>query len=106
MELARHLRFLFERKHSGKLAHSLLGQNAAAGSQDGFRRPYIDRYECVLPRDDNEIDAERCRICLREKSPITLLIFDSAGRWLVCLSAGVVRAGRGNLDRTIGGVSA
>jgi hypothetical protein len=37
---------------------------------------------CYL-RDDNEIDAERCRISLREKSPITLLTLDGAGK--VCL---------------------
>jgi hypothetical protein len=30
---------------------------------------------CYL-RDDNEIDAERCRISLREKLPITLLTLD------------------------------
>ena len=37
---------------------------------------------CYL-RDDNEIDAERCRISLREKSPITLLTLDGAGH-VVC----------------------
>jgi hypothetical protein len=39
---------------------------------------------CYL-RDDNEIDAERCRISLREKLPITLLTLDDAGR-VVCLT--------------------
>jgi hypothetical protein len=44
---------------------------------------------CYL-RDDNEVDAERCRISLRGKTPITLLTFDSAGR-IVCLT-GVVHS--------------
>jgi hypothetical protein len=44
---------------------------------------------CYL-RDDNQIDAERCRISQREKSPITLLTLDSAGR-VVCLT-GVVQS--------------
>jgi hypothetical protein len=39
---------------------------------------------CYL-RDDNEIDAERCRISLREKSPITLLTLDGAGK-VVCFT--------------------
>jgi hypothetical protein len=39
-------------------------------------------------RDDNEIDAERCRISLREKSQVTLFTLDGAGR-VVCLT-GVV----------------
>ena len=42
---------------------------------------------CYL-RDDNEIDAERCRISLREKSQVTLFTLDGAGR-VVCLT-GVV----------------
>jgi hypothetical protein len=44
---------------------------------------------CYL-RDDNEIDAERCQISLREKSPITLLTLDRAGH-VVCF-AGVVQS--------------
>jgi hypothetical protein len=44
---------------------------------------------CYL-RDDNEIDAERCRISLREKSPITLLTLDGAG--LVVCFTGVVQS--------------
>jgi hypothetical protein len=38
---------------------------------------------CYL-HNDNEIDAERCRISLREKSPVTLFTLDSAGHvfWL------------------------
>jgi hypothetical protein len=41
-------------------------------------------------RDDNEIDAGRCRISLREKSPITLFTLDSVGR-ILCLT-GVVQS--------------
>jgi hypothetical protein len=44
---------------------------------------------CYL-RDDNEIDVERCRISLREKSPISLLTTDNAGR-VVCFT-GVVQS--------------
>jgi hypothetical protein len=44
---------------------------------------------CYL-RNDNEIDAERCRISLREKSPITLLTLNGTGH-VVCLT-GVVRS--------------
>jgi hypothetical protein len=44
---------------------------------------------CFL-RDDNEVDAEHCRISLREKSPITLFAVDSAGR-PACLT-GVVQS--------------
>jgi hypothetical protein len=44
---------------------------------------------CYL-RDDNQIDAERCRISQRTKSPITLLTLDSAGH-VVCLT-GVVQS--------------
>jgi hypothetical protein len=54
---------------------------------------------CYL-RDDNEIDAERCRISLREKSPITLLTLDDAGR-VVCLT-GVVQSIQFDRKRSVG----
>jgi hypothetical protein len=54
---------------------------------------------CYL-RDDNEIDAERCRISLREKSPITLLTLDSAGH-VVCFT-GVVQSIQFGPNRTAG----
>ena len=45
----------------------------------------------------NIVDAERCRISLREKSPVTLFTLDSNGRviWL----SGVVQS----VDRALGG---
>jgi hypothetical protein len=45
----------------------------------------------------NDVDAERCRISLREKSPVTLFTLDSKGRvvWL----SGVVQS----IDRALGG---
>ena len=45
----------------------------------------------------NDVDAERCRISLREKSPVTLFTLDSMGRviWL----SGVVQS----IDRALGG---
>jgi hypothetical protein len=54
---------------------------------------------CYL-RNDNEIDAERCRISLRDKSPITLLTLDSAGH-VVCLT-GVVQSIKFDPGRGIG----
>jgi hypothetical protein len=54
---------------------------------------------CYL-RDDNEIDAERCRISLREKLPITLLTLDDAGR-VVCLT-GVVQSVQFDRKRVVG----
>jgi hypothetical protein len=44
---------------------------------------------CYL-RDDNDVDAERCRISLRERSVITLFTLDSVGR-VVCLT-GVIQS--------------
>jgi hypothetical protein len=55
--------------------------------------------ECYL-RDDNEIDAERCRISLREKSPITLITLDDAGH-VVCLT-GVVQSIHFDPGRAVG----
>jgi hypothetical protein len=45
----------------------------------------------------NDVDAERCRISLREKPPVTLFTLDSTGRvvWL----SGVVLS----IDRALGG---
>jgi hypothetical protein len=45
----------------------------------------------------NDVDAERCRLSLREKSPVTLLTLDRKGRvvWLT----GVVQS----IDRALGG---
>jgi hypothetical protein len=43
-------------------------------------------YLCV----DKEIDAERCRISVRKKSPITLCALDSTGR--ISCSTGVVQS--------------
>jgi hypothetical protein len=54
---------------------------------------------CYL-RDDNDVDAERCRISLREKSPITLLTVDSAGR--VSWWTGVVQSMRFDPNRAVG----
>jgi hypothetical protein len=52
---------------------------------------------CYL-RDDN--DAERCRISLREKTAITLLTLDGAGR-VVCFS-GVVQSIHFDPSRVVG----
>jgi hypothetical protein len=54
---------------------------------------------CYL-RDDHEIDAERCRISLRKKSPITLLTLDRAGH-VVCLT-GVVQSIQFDPNRAAG----
>jgi hypothetical protein len=54
---------------------------------------------CYL-RDDNEIDVERCRISLREKSPITLITLDSGGR-VACLT-GLVESIQFNRNRAVG----
>jgi hypothetical protein len=54
---------------------------------------------CYL-RNDSEIDAERCRISLREKSPITLFTLDSAGR-VACLT-GVVQSIQFDPNRAVG----
>jgi hypothetical protein len=45
----------------------------------------------------NDVDAERCRISLREQSPVTLFTLDRKGRvvWLT----GVVQS----IDRALGG---
>jgi hypothetical protein len=51
-------------------------------------------------RDDSEIEAERCRISLREKLPITLFTLDRAGRAL-CLT-GVVQSMQFDPDRAAG----
>jgi hypothetical protein len=44
---------------------------------------------CYL-RNDSAIDAERCRISLREKSRLTIFALDSAGR-IACLT-GVIQS--------------
>jgi hypothetical protein len=54
---------------------------------------------CYL-REDNDIDAERCRISLREKSPITLLTLDGAGH-VVCFT-GVVQSIQFDPNRAAG----
>jgi len=54
---------------------------------------------CYL-KDDNEIDAERCRISLRNKSAITLFTLDSAGR-IACLT-GVVQSIKFDPKRPVG----
>jgi hypothetical protein len=51
-------------------------------------------------RDDSEVDAERCRISLRKKSPITLFTTDSAGG-VVCLT-GVVQSIQFDRNRAVG----
>jgi hypothetical protein len=54
---------------------------------------------CYL-RDDNDIDVERCRISMREKSAITLFALDSAGH-VSCLT-GVVQSMRLDRNRAVG----
>jgi hypothetical protein len=54
---------------------------------------------CYL-RNDSEIDAERCRISLGERSPITLFASDSAGR--VSSLTGVVLSVQFDPNRAIG----
>ena len=56
-------------------------------------------YVCYL-RDDNQIDVERCRISLREKSPITLFTLDNGGRG-ACLT-GVVQSIDFDRHRAVG----
>jgi hypothetical protein len=58
---------------------------------------------CYL-KDDNEIDAERCRISLRNKSAITLFTLDSAGR-VACLT-GVVQSIKFDPKRPVGNTMA
>jgi hypothetical protein len=54
---------------------------------------------CYL-RNDSEIDAERCRISLREKSRITIFALDSAGR-IACLT-GVIQSMQFDHHRAVG----
>jgi hypothetical protein len=54
---------------------------------------------CYL-RDDSEIDAEQCRISLRNKSPIALSTLDGAGR--VAYVIGFVQSIEFDADRAIG----
>jgi hypothetical protein len=56
-------------------------------------------YVCYL-RDDNEIDVERCRISLRNKSAVTLFTLDSGGR-VACLT-GVVQSIQFDRKRAVG----
>jgi hypothetical protein len=56
-------------------------------------------YVCYL-RNDNEIDVERCRISLREKSPVTLFTLDSGGR-VACLT-GLVHSIQFDRKRAVG----
>jgi hypothetical protein len=53
---------------------------------------------CYL-RNDSEIDAERCRISLREKSRITLFALDGKGR-MACFT-GVIESMQFDPDRAI-----
>jgi hypothetical protein len=54
---------------------------------------------CYL-RNDSEIDAERCRISLRERSRITIFALDGAGR-IACLT-GVIESMQFDPGRAIG----
>jgi hypothetical protein len=56
-------------------------------------------YICYL-RDGNEIDVERCRISLRDKSPIAFSTSDGAGR--VAYFAGFVQSLEFDPNRAIG----
>ena len=56
-------------------------------------------YVCYL-RGDNEIDVERCRISLREKSAVSLLTLDVAGR--VAFLTGVVQSIQFDAHRATG----
>jgi hypothetical protein len=56
-------------------------------------------YLCYL-RDDNEMDAERCQISLRDKSPMALSTLDGAGR--VAYVTGFVQSIEFDPNRAIG----
>jgi hypothetical protein len=56
-------------------------------------------YVCYL-RGDNEIDVERCRISLRNKSAVRLFTMDSGGR-VACLT-GVVQSIQFDHNRAVG----
>jgi hypothetical protein len=59
----------------------------------------LDMSVCYL-RNDSQIDAERCRISLREKARITIFALDSAGR-IACLT-GVIESMQFDPGRAIG----
>jgi hypothetical protein len=73
--------------------------SAARAGFNGSRVGALNVSECYL-RDDNDIDAERCRISLRQKSPITLFTLDSAGR--VSWWTGIVQSMRFDPNRAVG----
>jgi hypothetical protein len=54
---------------------------------------------CYLSN-DSDIDVERCRISMREKSPITLFVSDRTGR-VLCLT-GVVQSIQFDPARVVG----
>jgi hypothetical protein len=73
--------------------------SAARAGFNGNQVGALNMGVCYL-RDDNDVDAERCRISLREKSPITLFTLDSAGR--VSWWTGVVQSMRFDPNRAVG----
>ena len=54
---------------------------------------------CYL-REDNEIEVERCRMSLRDKSPVTLFTLDNGGH-VACLT-GVVQSIQFDRKRAVG----
>jgi hypothetical protein len=68
--------------------------SAARAGFNGNQVGALNMSVCYIHSD---VDAERCRISLREKSPVTLFTVDSKGRvvWL----SGVVQS----IDRALGG---
>jgi hypothetical protein len=68
--------------------------SAAAFGLNGNPVGALNMSVCYIHSD---VDAERCRISLREKSPVTLFTVDNKGRvvWL----SGVVQS----IDRAVGG---
>jgi hypothetical protein len=59
----------------------------------------MDMSVCYL-RNDSEIDAERCRLSLREKSRITIFALDGAGR--IACKTGIIESMQFDPGRAIG----
>jgi hypothetical protein len=66
-----------------------------------FNCPYwgVNMIVCYL-RNDSEVDAERCRFSLRDKSPLTLFTLDARGR-VACLT-GIVQSIQFDRNRPVG----
>ena len=73
--------------------------SAAHRRLNGRKVGALNMSVCFL-RNDSEIDAERCRISLREKSRLTIFALDNAGR-IACFT-GIIQAIEFDPGRALG----